>query len=78
MKVVQNAACKSSETQNLCSIKELDFLKSLSYFVCSDKGMKYMVGKNWRDLFDMVIVQADKPSFFTDKRKYVSLIYFVA
>lgn len=30
-----------------------------------------MVGKNWRDLFDMVIVQADKPNFFTDRRKYV-------
>lgn len=38
-----------------------------------DKGMKHMVGKNWRDLFDMVIVQADKPNFFTDRRKYVSL-----
>ncbi|KAJ7424778.1 5'-nucleotidase domain-containing protein 2-like protein [Willisornis vidua] len=34
-----------------------------------DKGMKHMVGKNWRDLFDMVIVQADKPNFFTDRRK---------
>ena len=34
--------------------------------------MKHMVGKNWRDLFDMVIVQADKPNFFTDRRKYVS------
>ncbi|XP_010150553.1 PREDICTED: 5'-nucleotidase domain-containing protein 2-like [Eurypyga helias] len=31
--------------------------------------MKHMVGKNWRDLFDMVIVQADKPNFFTDRRK---------
>lgn len=40
-----------------------------SCFAYSDKGMKYMVGKNWQDLFDMVIVQADKPSFFTDKRK---------
>lgn len=29
-----------------------------------DKGMKYMVGKDWRDLFDIVIVQADKPHFF--------------
>lgn len=34
--------------------------------------MKHMVGKNWRDLFDMVIVQADKPNFFTDRRKYVT------
>ncbi|KAG8129921.1 hypothetical protein E2320_016576 [Naja naja] len=31
-----------------------------------DKGMRYMVGKDWRDFFDVVIVQADKPHFFND------------
>ncbi|XP_023383219.1 5'-nucleotidase domain-containing protein 3 [Pteropus vampyrus] len=34
-----------------------------------DKGMKYIVGKDWRDLFDVVIVQAEKPNFFNDKRR---------
>jgi len=34
-----------------------------------DRGMSYIVGKDWRDLFDVVIVQADKPSFFNDRRK---------
>lgn len=34
-----------------------------------DKGMRHMVGPDWRQLFDVVIVQADKPSFFTDRRK---------
>ncbi|KAK1341512.1 hypothetical protein QTO34_017927 [Cnephaeus nilssonii] len=34
-----------------------------------DKGMSYIVGKDWRDLFDVVIVQAEKPSFFNDKRR---------
>lgn len=34
--------------------------------LCRDKGMTHMVGKNWRDFFDVVIVQADKPHFFTD------------
>ncbi|XP_044133225.1 5'-nucleotidase domain-containing protein 3 isoform X1 [Bufo gargarizans] len=34
-----------------------------------DKGMNFIVGKNWRDLFDVVIVQADKPNFFNDKRR---------
>ncbi|KAJ6658923.1 hypothetical protein lerEdw1_019559 [Lerista edwardsae] len=34
-----------------------------------DRGMKYIVGKDWRDLFDAVIVQADKPNFFNDKRR---------
>ncbi|XP_077180426.1 5'-nucleotidase domain-containing protein 2-like [Paroedura picta] len=42
----------------------LHFL-SLSPF-SRDKGMCYMVGKDWRDFFDVVIVQADKPHFFND------------
>lgn len=33
--------------------------------------MKFIVGKDWRDLFDVVIVQADKPNFFNDKRRWV-------
>nr|XP_046251901.1 5'-nucleotidase domain-containing protein 2 [Scatophagus argus] len=42
------------------------FLITNSPFSFVDKGMTYMVGKNWRDFFDVVIVQADKPHFFTD------------
>ncbi|XP_053114320.1 5'-nucleotidase domain-containing protein 3 isoform X2 [Hemicordylus capensis] len=34
-----------------------------------DRGMRFIVGKDWRDLFDVVIVQADKPNFFNDKRR---------
>ncbi|XP_069760375.1 5'-nucleotidase domain-containing protein 3 isoform X2 [Narcine bancroftii] len=34
-----------------------------------DKGMQYIVGKDWRDLFDIIIVQAEKPAFFNDKRR---------
>ncbi|XP_074054251.1 5'-nucleotidase domain-containing protein 2 isoform X1 [Macrotis lagotis] len=45
------------------------FLITNSPFSFVDKGMKHMVGKDWRDLFDVVIVQADKPNFFTDRRK---------
>ncbi|XP_078270161.1 5'-nucleotidase domain-containing protein 2-like [Rhinoraja longicauda] len=45
------------------------FLITNSPFNFVDKGMKYMVGDDWRDLFDLIIVQADKPSFFTDKCK---------
>lgn len=33
--------------------------------------MNFIVGKDWRDLFDVVIVQADKPNFFNDKRRYI-------
>ncbi|KAM4697199.1 5'-nucleotidase domain-containing protein 2-like [Rhinophrynus dorsalis] len=42
------------------------FLITNSPFSFVDKGMKYMVGKDWRDFFDVLIVQADKPSFFND------------
>ncbi|ETE67404.1 5'-nucleotidase domain-containing protein 2, partial [Ophiophagus hannah] len=42
------------------------FLITNSPFSFVDKGMRYMVGKDWRDFFDVVIVQADKPHFFND------------
>ncbi|XP_061750240.1 5'-nucleotidase domain-containing protein 3 [Nerophis ophidion] len=45
------------------------FLITNSPFDFVDRGMNYIVGRDWRDLFDVVIVQADKPSFFNDRRK---------
>uniref|UniRef100_A0A8C7XZ73 5'-nucleotidase domain containing 3 n=1 Tax=Oryzias sinensis TaxID=183150 RepID=A0A8C7XZ73_9TELE len=45
------------------------FLITNSPFDFVDRGMSYIVGKDWRDLFDVVIVQADKPGFFNDRRK---------
>ncbi|XP_077369518.1 5'-nucleotidase domain-containing protein 2 [Festucalex cinctus] len=42
------------------------FLITNSPFSFVDKGMTHMVGKEWRDFFDVIIVQADKPHFFTD------------
>ncbi|TRY83440.1 hypothetical protein DNTS_016196 [Danionella cerebrum] len=45
------------------------FLITNSPFDFVDRGMNYIVGKDWRELFDVVIVQADKPSFFNDRRK---------
>ncbi|XP_058502378.1 5'-nucleotidase domain-containing protein 3 [Solea solea] len=45
------------------------FLITNSPFDFVDRGMSYIVGKDWRDLFDVVIVQADKPSFFNVKGK---------
>ncbi|XP_054694345.1 5'-nucleotidase domain-containing protein 2 isoform X1 [Grus americana] len=53
----------------LVNHKKKLFLITNSPFSFVDKGMKHMVGKNWRDLFDLVIVQAGKPNFFTDRRK---------
>ncbi|MGH0187081.1 UNVERIFIED_CONTAM: hypothetical protein FKN15_023747 [Acipenser sinensis] len=49
------------------------FLITNSPFSFVDKGMKFMVGRNWRDLFDVIIIQAEKPSFFTDRRNRMSI-----
>ncbi|KAI7694712.1 hypothetical protein SSS_09679 [Sarcoptes scabiei] len=37
------------------------------YFV--DNGMKYMIGDDWRSLFDVIVVQARKPKFFTQQTR---------
>ena len=35
--------------------------------ISRDVGMQYMLGEEWQDLFDVVIVQARKPKFFTEQ-----------
>lgn len=35
--------------------------------------MNLIVGKNWRDFFDIIIVQARKPLFFTDESRPIRL-----
>lgn len=37
--------------------------------ICSDIGMKFLVGNDWKDYFDVVIVQARKPKFFTEETR---------
>lgn len=50
------------------------FLITNSPFSFVDKGMKYMVGKDWRDFFDIIIVQAEKPHFFNNCAKPFRLL----
>ncbi|KAL3910519.1 MAG: hypothetical protein SGARI_002083, partial [Bacillariaceae sp.] len=42
---------------------------SNSPFWYVDAGMKYVIGDNWMDLWDAVIVSAGKPAFYTEKRR---------
>lgn len=42
------------------------FLITNSPFDTVDAGMSYMVGPAWREHFDVVVVQAGKPRFFTN------------
>lgn len=31
--------------------------------------MKFLLGRDWRDIFDVIIVQARKPKFFTERSR---------
>lgn len=33
-------------------------------------GMTYLLGKDWRDFFDVIICQARKPSFFGAEKRF--------
>ncbi|XP_003747947.1 5'-nucleotidase domain-containing protein 3 [Galendromus occidentalis] len=51
-------------------LKENDkkmFIVTNSPFKFLDVGMQYMLGEEWQDFFDVVIVQARKPKFFTEQ-----------
>ncbi|XP_058940914.2 5'-nucleotidase domain-containing protein 3 [Pocillopora verrucosa] len=50
--------------QRLVSSGKMLFLITNSGFEFVKKGMDHMIGKGWRDLFDVVITQARKPSFY--------------
>jgi len=46
------------------------FLMTNSPFEIVNAGMIYMLGQDWRRLFDIVIVNAKKPSFFSAKKRH--------
>ncbi|KAG9340038.1 hypothetical protein JZ751_022149 [Albula glossodonta] len=70
---IEKYICYGEQTQavlrKLAENGKKMFLITNSPFDFVDRGMKYIVGRDWRDLFDVVIVQADKPGFFNDRRK---------
>jgi len=45
--------------------KKTVFLVTNSPFKIVDGGMCYMLGPDWQNYFDLIIIQAQKPSFFT-------------
>jgi len=51
--------------QRLLEAEKKIFLITNSPFATVDAGMSYLVGKDWREFFDLIIVQAGKPGFFT-------------
>lgn len=45
------------------------FLVTNSPFQIVNGGMCYMLGNDWQEYFDLIIIQAQKPSFFTEKSR---------
>lgn len=53
--------------------KRLIFVSN-SPFWYVDAGMKYVIGENWREMWDVVIVSAGKPSFYTESLRPFRLV----
>ncbi|KAH8236184.1 hypothetical protein KR026_003237 [Drosophila bipectinata] len=49
------------------------FLVTNSPYSFVNCGMSWLVGPHWREFFDVVIVQARKPKFFTDESRPIRL-----
>ncbi|KAI9296886.1 HAD-superfamily hydrolase [Neoconidiobolus thromboides FSU 785] len=57
--------------QNLRKGKKELFLLTNSGYLFVNKGMEYLTSsKDWRDLFDVVVVSSKKPSFYTSHRPF--------
>ena len=56
--------------ENLRNCGKTTFLMTNSPFEIVNAGMNYMLGQDWRRLFDIVIVSAKKPSFFSAKKRH--------
>lgn len=55
---------------NLLQGKKKLFLTTNSAFGFVDCGMNKIIGKDWRDLFEVVIVTASKPAYFTSNNPF--------
>lgn len=47
------------------------FLITNSPFVLVNAGMTYLIGEDWRDIFDVIITNAKKPAFFTHQLRHL-------
>ncbi|KAK4872283.1 hypothetical protein RN001_016407 [Aquatica leii] len=59
--------------QRLVEADKKLFLVTNSPYRFVNIGMQMLIGKNWKDYFDVIIVQARKPKFFTDKSRPIRL-----
>lgn len=50
------------------------FVVTNSPFEIVNAGMQFMLGEDWRELFDVVIVSAKKPSFFSAQNRHFRVL----
>ncbi|XP_063219796.1 5'-nucleotidase domain-containing protein 2 isoform X4 [Bacillus rossius redtenbacheri] len=55
--------------QNILRRIKLSITQKFFFVMSRNKGMEYLVGDDWIDHFDLVIVQARKPRFFTEESR---------
>lgn len=60
--------------QRLREANKRIFLITNSAYWYVNRGMTYLLGKNWTDFFDIIICQAKKPSFFGAQKKSIQFI----
>ncbi|KRT84904.1 hypothetical protein AMK59_809, partial [Oryctes borbonicus] len=49
------------------------FVVTNSPYKFVNKGMDFLIGSDWKTFFDVIIVQARKPRFFTDKSRPIRI-----
>ncbi|XP_075219255.1 5' nucleotidase C isoform X2 [Lycorma delicatula] len=59
--------------ERLVNAKKKLFLVTNSPYNFVNKGMQWIVGPDWEIFFDVIIVQARKPMFFTDESRPIRL-----
>ncbi|KAK7867636.1 hypothetical protein R5R35_014828 [Gryllus longicercus] len=68
----ENKDIKNFFARLIAADKKL-FLVTNSPYHFVNEGMSYLVGKDWTSYFDVIIVQARKPKFFTDESRPIRL-----
>ncbi|XP_049780560.1 5'-nucleotidase domain-containing protein 3 [Schistocerca cancellata] len=70
---IEENNCIRQFFERLAAANKNLFLVTNSPYRFVNKGMELLVGQDWRDFFDVIIVQARKPRFFTDESRPLRL-----
>lgn len=63
--------CQFKQKTDNTELEKPCFPSVVYLHIFRDAGMRHMVGDKWVDLFDVVIINARKPDFFTSQKRFV-------